>query len=224
MDYIRDNLDRVREELSLAAIKAGIPVPKLIAVSKNHPAEAVLAAAAAGQTVFGENRIQEASLKIPVCPATLEWHLLGHLQSNKAGKAAKLFSWIQSIDKESTAVKLSDRIEDPGKPVSILIEINTSGDAGKNGIHPDQAELLAHRIAALPSLHLKGLMTIGPLHGGEYENRRAFALLRSLRDKLQQQWPDCTELSMGMTGDFREAVLEGSTIVRIGTAIFGQRS
>lgn len=224
MNYIKENLDRIRNSINDIAGRAGLTPPQLIAVSKTHPAEAVKAAALAGQVHFGENRIQEALPKIEECKdISIEWHLIGHLQNNKTNKAAGSFAWIHSIDSLKTAERLSKRLVELGKYAHLLIEVNTSGDLSKNGISPEETVQLADKFADLPNVTLKGLMTIGPLGGSESDNRRSFSLLRNLRDDLLKSHTDCKELSMGMSNDYQEAILEGSTMLRIGSAIFGIR-
>ena len=226
MNTIRDHLESVRGQIAAAEAAAGRPAGsvRLLAVSKTFPAEDVAAAFACGQTCFGENRVQELASKVPALPETIEWHLIGSLQSNKAAKAAALASWIHSGDSEKLARKISAAADSLGKTVNILFEVN-SGEENKTGFRSDN-DLRASLEAALalPGIQVRGLMTMAPLGSDEAALHRVFAALRSRRDALEQAFGvRLPELSMGMSGDFREAIAEGATIVRIGTAIFGGR-
>lgn len=224
---ISDNLISVLEAIESARAKAGrTDRVTLVGVSKTHPAEAVRTAFSAGLTDFGENRIQEALPKIEEAAIPAVWHLVGHLQSNKAKKAALAFDWIHSIDSPETARLVARAAAEAGRSVRILLEVNTSGEESKHGVAPEKALSLAEELLPLEGqgLTIAGLMTIGPLGGNELANRKAFALLRRLRDRIQALLPGCQELSMGMSGDFPSAILEGSTMVRVGSAIFGART
>lgn len=221
---IQNNVEMIREKVEQACSRAGSGEVTLIAVSKTRSPEEVREAFRCGIRHFGENRIQEALPKIETAAVDAVWHLVGHLQSNKANKAAQAFDWVQSIDKPATAQKLGRYARELGRTLKVLIEVNTSGEASKNGIAPQGVEALAQALAAVGGLQPLGLMTIGPWGGTEAENRRAFALLRSIRDRLQQQFPGYQELSMGMSADFEQAILEGATMVRIGSALFGPRT
>lgn len=223
---IQQNITRILETIHKARTRAGRSDPiVLVGVSKTHPVSAVLEAYAAGLVNFGENRIQEALPKIAEASIPATWHLVGHLQSNKAKKAALAFDWVHSIDSLNTAQILARAAEEAGRVVRILIEVNTSGEASKHGVAPDAAAALADSLAPLDGhgIQISGLMTIGPLGGDQTANRRAFSLLRSLRDQIKITLPACCELSMGMSGDYESAILEGSTMVRVGSAIFGSR-
>jgi len=227
MNTIRDHLKTVREQIAAAEAASGRPADsvRLLAVSKTFPAEDVAEAFACGQTCFGENRVQELATKVPVLPETIEWHLIGSLQSNKAAKAAALASWIHSVDSEKLVRKISAAADALGKTVNILFEVN-SGEDNKTGFRSDD-ELRASLEAALalPGIKVCGLMTMAPLGAEKSELHRVFAALRTRRDALEQEFGvRLPELSMGMSGDFREAIAEGATIVRIGTAIFGGRT
>jgi pyridoxal phosphate enzyme (YggS family) len=202
----------------------------LVAVTKAFGAWTVVAAAAVGITVVGENRVQEARDKRPEAETALarepglshpSWHLVGHLQRNKVRVALDLFDWIESVDSLSLARELSQRLEAAGRTMPILIEVKTAPEETKRGIPPDQASEIVPEIAGLPGLDLRGLMTVAPLGAPA---RPAFRLLASLRAKLadQLQTP-LPHLSMGMSGDFEEAVEEGATLIRLGTALFGPR-
>ena len=227
MNTIRDHLASVREAIAAAEAAANRPAGsvRLLAVSKTFPAEDVAEALACGQTCFGENRVQELAAKVPVLPASVEWHLIGSLQSNKAAKAAALASWIHSVDSEKLVRKISAAAVALGKTVNILLEVN-SGEDSKTGFRSDDDLRVSLEAAlALPGLSVRGLMTMAPLGSTEPELHRVFASLRDTRDALAKEvGVALPELSMGMSGDFREAIAEGATIVRIGTAIFGGRT
>jgi pyridoxal phosphate enzyme (YggS family) len=221
-----ERLAAVRSRVAAAAGRAGRRAAdiRLMAVTKNFPRETVLAAAAAGLTLFGENRVQEAEEKFADIGVPHELHLIGHLQRNKARSAAGLFSWVQSIDKVDTAQALESRCAEKGLTMNVLLELNTSGEASKSGFH-SRADLLAALdiIRALPHLAVRGLMTVGPLSEDESRIRASFSSLRALFDEIRPGFPGFDTLSMGMSGDFESAIEEGSTLVRIGTALFGQR-
>ena len=222
-----ERLQDVLQRIHNAAAAAGRPDPALLAVSKLQPASAVAALAAAGQRAFGENYVQEAAAKRqaldPALDATLEWHLIGHLQSNKAALAAQVFDWVQSLDRPGLAEALS-RHRDPARaPLNVLIQVNVEGEAGKAGCAPAQVADLAARIAALPGLALRGLMAIPVPHEDPQARRPAFRAMAALFEALAARHPGVDTLSMGMSDDFPVAVAEGATLVRIGTALFGAR-
>lgn len=204
---------------------------RLMAVSKLHPAEAIAEAVAAGHTLFGENRVQEFESKrarlneLGVHGA--EVHLIGHLQSNKTAKAAALFDAIDSVDSLRIAERLNEAAADSGNPLPILIELKLSDEPTKTGLSPDSSELrdLLTRLPDLSRLTLCGLMTIAPLDENPETARACFRRLRAVRESLARDYPqlDFRELSMGMSGDFELAIEEGSTLIRIGTALFGSR-
>jgi len=217
---IASNLASVRRSIEQAAERAGRDTSgvNLVAVTKTFPVEAVLAAWEAGQTEFGENRVQEAAAKVPALAATgahPRWHLIGHLQTNKARDALSLFAIIHSVDSLHLAETLS-RHAAPGYPV--LIEINVAGEASKTGIATEAAEAAIETIRALPNLNVRGLMTIAPHVADPEDVRPVFRELATMARRFQ-----LPEVSMGMSSDFVIAIEEGATIVRIGTAIFGQR-
>ncbi len=198
----------------------------LMAVTKLHPWEAVAAAAAAGLTCFGENRVQEAVGKYR-SDSGIDVQLIGHLQRNKAKSAAALFTCVQSIDKLSTAEALDRAGEEQQRIVDILLEVNTSGEGSKSGyLNADALRADLDSILRLRSLRLRGLMTIAPFTNEEKLIRSSFARLKSLFEEMRGQVasPEFDTISMGMTNDFKIAIEEGSTMVRIGTAIFGERS
>jgi pyridoxal phosphate enzyme (YggS family) len=200
----------------------------LIAVSKGHSKEAIAAAIAAGQKDFGESTTQDALPKISqLAIPSIDWHFIGHLQTNKAKFIPGNFSWLHSLDNLDLARKLSRRAGEESATINILIEVNVSRDPKKYGLTPEALpdfieKLLKENLAALP---LRGLMTIGPHEAPEKDIRACFAGLRRLRDDCQQRFglKNFTELSMGMSGDYVEAIKEGATMVRVGTAIFGER-
>lgn len=221
---IAENLERIEQRISAACEKAGRDrgEVRLMAVSKRKPVEAVQEAAKAGQILFGENRVQEAQTKIPRCPPTLEWHLIGHLQSNKTKLAASgLFRMIHSVDSEKLIRRLD---EQSALPLPILIQVNVSGEGSKDGCAPEEAAELINIANACSRVEVHGLMTIPPFTPDPEKARSHFAALRELRDRLQEQTgTPLPELSMGMSHDFEIAIEEGSTFVRVGTDIFGRR-
>jgi pyridoxal phosphate enzyme (YggS family) len=222
---ISGNLEAVEARIAAACEKSGRRRSdvKLIAVSKTKPVEAVLEAAGAGQILFGENRVQEAQNKIPLCPGNLQWHLIGHLQSNKARIAASgLFRMIHSVDSERL-IRLLD--EYAAVPLPVLIQVNVSGEGSKEGCSPQDAAALIEAANQCGKVEVHGLMTIPPFTLDPEKARCHFYNLRKLRDRLQQETgTPLPELSMGMSHDFEIAIEEGSTFVRIGTDIFGGRT
>jgi pyridoxal phosphate enzyme (YggS family) len=248
MESIATRIDVVRERISAAAKRAGRSPEeiRLVAVSKTHPPELVAQACAAGLRDFGENRVQEAEPKIAaleVDRAAITWHLIGHLQSNKAKRAAALFDIVHSVDSLSLAEALargvSARIPNSQPstptPLPILLQVNVSGEASKDGFdlagwedRPDRLDRFfaaAERLLALPQLRVGGLMTIAPWSDDPAAARPSFRSAQRLRDALTRRFPaaDWSALSMGMTDDFEVAIEEGATIVRVGRAIFGER-
>lgn len=207
-----------------AARAAGRPAARLLAVSKTQPAEAVAALAAEGQQAFGENYVQEAAAKIAqLQSAGLEWHLIGHLQSNKAEQAARLFDWVQTVDRPKLVTALARHRPAERGPLDVLIQVNIDDEQSKHGCAPADIAALAAQIGAEPPLRLRGLMAI-PAPFPERERRQAaFLRMRGLFDDLAQRWPSVDTLSMGMSGDFADAIAAGATMVRIGTALFGAR-
>lgn len=217
-------LKQVLQTLDNAAKAANRPVPRLLAVSKTKPAEAVQALAAAGQRAFGENYVQEAVAKIQALAGLgLEWHFIGHLQSNKCREVAENFDWLQSLDRESLIAPLDRYRSGRAQALQVLIQVNPDGEAGKSGCRPEQIDALAAAIARAPNLRLRGLMAIPEPHP-DLEHRRAiFRQLHDWFEALRATYPQVDTLSMGMSEDFALAVEEGSTMVRIGTALFGKR-
>ena len=224
---IAGNLERVRTELVQACQRAGRApdAVRLMAVSKTHPAIALREAYAAGQRLFGENRVQEMQGKAPELTdlPDLELHLIGPLQNNKTGKAAELFHGIDTIDAAKTAARLNAAAAALGRVLPVLIEVKLSPEETKHGLAPDELPALLESIAALPHLRAAGLMTVPPISEDPERARPCFRHLRELRDAHVARYPTLTELSMGMSSDFAVAVEEGSTTVRVGTAIFGRR-
>lgn len=228
---IAANLERLRATLADAAHRAGRHPEdvKLIAVSKTQPAEAVAAAIGAGQRVFGESTVQDALTKIPrFAGQALEWHFIGHLQSNKARFIPGNFAWVHSLGSVKLAQRLARLAQEQNTMINTLIEVNITRDPAKHGVAPDDVMSLLDALlkANLTGIRLRGLMAIGPHPANEFERRASFAALRQLRGDCAQRFtlPGFSELSMGMSGDFVEAILEGSTMVRVGTAIFGERN
>lgn len=223
---IAANVARIQEAMAAAAIKAGRNPEDvaLMAVTKMRTAEEVRGVIAAGINLLGENRVQEAEPKIgQLADISAQWHLIGHLQRNKAARALRLFDAIQSVDSERLVAELDRRAQEMGKMVSIYLEVNTGGEETKTGASWDEFEALAESALKAPSLRVVGLMTVGPLAGGA-DGAKAFQSLREGLEKYRPLLgPDCTQLSMGMTDDFEIAIAEGSTLVRIGRALFGPR-
>lgn len=218
-EEIRTSLARVEERIAAACKRAGRNREDvtLVAVTKTFPAADVDAVIAAGATDVGENKVQESRDKKPLVHAAARWHLIGHLQSNKAKDAVRLFDVIQTVDSFALAERIARLAESEGKRQEVLLQVNVGGEEQKSGVASGEARELAESIAALPSLQLTGLMTIPPV-GEADEMRPYFRALRQLRDTLGLE-----QLSMGMTDDFEVAVEEGATIVRVGRAIFGAR-
>ncbi len=228
---IARRLAALRANIAYAANQAGRKADevKLVAVSKTQPPAAVAAALAAGQRVFGENTVQDALTKIPqFAGQNLEWHFIGHLQSNKVKFIPGNFSWVHSLDSLRLAERLSRSAQEKSVVVQTLLEVNISRDPAKHGVMPEAAEALLDEIlaASLPGISLRGFMAIGPQSVEIPALRAAFSALRVLRERCQQRYSldRFTELSMGMSGDYVEAILEGATLVRLGTAIFGDRA
>ena len=224
MGIIADNLKRVQETIEETLNKTGRKDSvTLIAVTKTVDPERINEAIEAGVKIIGENRVQEARDKFDKIKKGVTWHLIGHLQRNKVKHALPIFSMIQSIDKVETVREIERRAQ---KPVDILIEINSSGEESKYGVHPDQVFKLVDEILEYKMINIKGIMTVGPLTTDEKEIRKAFSLTRKKFDKIKDRYKglDIIYLSMGMSGDYPIAIEEGSNMVRVGTAIFGPRN
>jgi pyridoxal phosphate enzyme (YggS family) len=225
--YIQAQLNEIRAEIAQAAASCGRAPDqiKLVAVSKTFSTEDILNAYACGQRRFGENKVQELELKAASLPPDIEWHLLGHLQSNKAVKAVQYATFIHSVDSVKLIQRLDRLAGEAGKKPKILLEVNISGESTKFGASAESDILaLAEAAVKAPNLELAGLMTMAPYEAASPELRRIFSVLRQLRDRIEGQLNiRMPELSMGMSGDFPAAIAEGATFVRIGTAIFGKR-
>jgi PLP dependent protein len=228
MSDLAHNLDSVHRRIERAAQSAARDAASiaLLAVSKTFPADAVRLAHAAGQRTFGENYVQESIAKIEALAdlrSALEWHFIGPLQSNKTKLVAQHFDWVHSVDRPKIAERLAEQRPDSLPPLNVCVQVNISGEASKSGIEPADVPALARAIAALPKLRLRGLMSI-PEPAGDLDAQRApHRALRELFDRLRADGLDIDTLSMGMSADLEAAVLEGATIVRVGTAIFGAR-
>ena len=226
---MRDRLERVRERIQKAADAGHRPVDaiRLIAVSKTVPAGVVEEAVAAGVTDLGENYIQEAREKINSLAALpVNWHFIGHLQSNKAKYAVRLFDLIHSVDSLKLANELDKYAKKIGKIQSVLIQVNIAKEDTKAGVYVENTRQLLRDLSRLENISIRGLMTMPPYFNAPEKVRPFFAALRELRDRINAEaMPNVSldELSMGMTGDFEAAIEEGATMVRIGTAIFGER-
>jgi len=227
MFSIAENLEHVREQIAQAAAKAARAANEieLVAITKTHPAEKVREAIEAGQTLFGESRVQEARAKIPELPSSLRWHFVGHLQKNKIRHALPLFELFHSVDSLALAQEMNRIAGEEGLHPRVLLEVNVAGEGSKFGFAPDKLHKQMESLLALPRLSIEGLMTIPPLAEEAEASRRFFLQLRELRDALEREFGlKLSQLSMGMTNDFPIAVEEGATLVRVGTAIFGERS
>jgi len=227
MNSIAENLERVRKQMAHAAANAGRAVDEieLVAITKTHLAEKVREAIEAGQTLFGESRVQEARTKIPELPSNIRWHFVGHLQKNKIRHALPLFELFHGVDSLALAEEMNRIATDEGMHPRVLLEVNVAGEGSKFGFSTDKLREQMEELLALQRLSILGLMTIPPLADKTEASRRYFVQLRELRDRLQTEFHvDLPQLSMGMTQDFPIAVAEGATLVRVGTAIFGERS
>lgn len=227
MTTISTNLQAVRARIAAAAQLAGRAVEdiRLLAVSKTFPPERIREAALAGQIAFGENYLQESLGKIAaLADLGLEWHFIGPLQSNKTRPVAEHFSWVHGIERLKIAERLSAARGAARPPLQVCIQVNVSGEASKSGVSPGETAALAHAVAGLPNLRLRGLMAIPEPTDDMPLARQRFAMLRELREVLNKAEMALDTLSMGMSHDLEAAILEGATIVRVGTAIFGERT
>jgi hypothetical protein len=228
MDALAERIEEVRQRIAQALHRAGREGQgvRLIAVTKMVPAERIREAVACGLTDFGENHVQEAERKIPLLPKGLCWHFIGHLQTNKARRALSLFDWIHSVDSIRLAEKLNRLAAEARRTIPVLIQVALGGEQTKHGVAPDNLVAMAEALASLSHLEVRGLMTIPPLFPDPEQVRPFFrhlaVLCRHLNDRRVFARP-LTELSMGMSHDFEVAVEEGATMVRIGTALFGER-
>ena len=226
MASIAENLERVREQIAQAAAKAGRTANEieLVAITKTHPPEQVREAVEAGHTLFGESRVQEARAKIPELPSNLRWHFVGHLQKNKIRHALALFDLFHGVDSLALAQEMDRIAAEEGKQPRVLLEVNVAGEGSKFGFKAETLRAEVGFALALPRLSIEGFMCIPPLAEEGEASRKFFVQLRELRDSLEKEFDvKFPHLSMGMTQDFPVAVEEGATLVRVGTAIFGQR-
>jgi len=220
---IAERIEAVRLQIADACLRSGRSAEEvtIVAVTKGFPPEAAREGFAAGLSHFGENRVQEAQGKIPLLAGLAPrptWHMVGHLQTNKVKTALSLFDIIQSVDSLHLAQEISRRAPESVR-VPVLLEVNVAGEAAKYGFSPDELPAAAEQVRSLPGLEVRGLMTVAPMAGDPQDVRPVFRRLRSLAESL-----DLRDLSMGMSDDFQVAVEEGATIVRVGRAIFGERS
>ena len=228
MATIANNLQLVRSRINAACSRLGRSTDsiRLLAVSKTFPAEAVREAFDAGQRCFGENYVQEAIDKIQVLDTLrgeIEWHLIGPLQSNKTRVVAEHFDWVQTVDRLKIAQRLSEQRPDHLPPLQVVVQVNTSGEDTKSGVAPPEALTLAQQVAALPRLTLRGVMALPAPTPDPQAQAAALAQVRVVFDQLKAAGLPIDTLSMGMSGDLEAAVEQGSTMVRVGTAIFGHR-
>ncbi|TKS53413.1 YggS family pyridoxal phosphate-dependent enzyme [Luteimonas yindakuii] len=227
--HLELRLRSVADRIVNAARRAGRPPPRLLAVSKTRDAAEVAALAALRGALgeahpgFGENYVREAEAKIEALgDAGFEWHLIGHLQSNKARQAAARFDWVQTVDRRKLVGALAQWRE-PARPLDVLVQVNVDDEASKHGCDPDSIPALAEAIAREPALRLRGLMAIPTPHDDPERRRPAFARMKVLFDVLAADYPSVDTLSMGMSDDLEQAIAEGATLVRVGTALFGPR-
>ncbi|HSY43859.1 MAG TPA: YggS family pyridoxal phosphate-dependent enzyme [Candidatus Acidoferrum sp.] len=221
-----ENLHSIQQRISAACARAGREAASvaLMAVSKTHPPETIRAAVEAGQLLFGENKIQEARAKIPLCPGRARWQFIGHLQSNKVRDAVELFEMIQGVDSLAITQEISKRAVQAGKTMPILLEVNVAGEGSKFGYRPEQLLAELDQLNSLPKVEIHGLMAIPPYTPVPEKTRPYFQRLRELKTECEKALGvPLPQLSMGMSGDFEVAVEEGATMVRIGTALFGER-
>ncbi len=231
MDFtaLSANLRRTEEEIAGVQAREGVAADvRIVAVTKRHPLELIEAAAAVGLNDIGENRVQEALSKQDNAPdLNVNWHLIGHLQSNKAKYVPGRFSMVHSVDSVRVAEALAraaERRSEADVPLDVLVQVNVGKETQKSGCEPETAGEIASYVAKAPNLAVRGLMTMAPFVDDEGEQRRVFAALRLLRDELEKEGLNLPELSMGMSNDFRAAVAEGATILRLGTVLFGERA
>lgn len=230
MSSIQQNIEQVTNQIHSAELKCGRQQGsvQLLAVSKTKPVTAIADALAAGQKAFGENYVQEGVEKVQYFSehyndSGIEWHFIGPIQSNKTRPVAENFAWVHSVDRKKIAQRLNDQRPASQPSLNVLIQVNTSGEASKSGTNDEEVFALAELISALPNLTLRGLMSI-PANVSDYQSQlAAFNQLSQLQQKLAAKYPQIDTLSMGMSGDMQAAVEAGSTMVRIGTAIFGAR-
>ena len=225
MASIASNLHLVREKVSQAALKVGRDPGdiQIIAVTKTVDIPQMEEAIAAGITAIGENRVQEVTRKYPLLKDKVDWHLIGHLQTNKVKEVTKYADCIQSVDRLELAEKLQKRLEFEDRTIDVFIQVNTSYEASKFGVSPENALIFAQQVKQLDRLNIKGLMTIGLFSAETEKVRKCFQLLKNIQIRMLDKDLPVYDLSMGMSNDLETAIEEGSTIIRIGTAIFGKR-
>ena len=224
---LAENLEKIQQRICAACERRGRDPRSvsLLAVTKSQPPEVVAAAAQLGLSLFGENKVQEAKAKIPLCPGKLHWHFIGHLQSNKCRDAVELFEMIQSVDSLSLAREIAKRAEQAAKTIPVLVEVNVAGEASKFGYQPERLLAELKEIDALPRIGIHGLMTVPPWSDEPEKVRPYFQRLRELKERAEQVLgTPLPHLSMGMSSDFEVAIEEGATVVRIGTALLGPRT
>jgi len=224
---IAENLELVKARIAQAAAKSKRSADdiELVAVTKTHSAERVGETIDAGHLCFGESKVQEARAKIPLLPSNLRWHFIGHLQRNKVRQALPLFELIHSVDSLELAQAIDRIAHDDGLHPRVLLEVNLAGEASKFGFQPDKLRQEMESLLALPRLSIEGLMCIAPLGPEAETSRRYFVTLRELRNSFENEFElKLPHLSMGMTNDYTVAIEEGATLIRVGTAIFGERS
>ena len=223
---LADNLTLIQQRIRAACDRAGRSVDSvtLLAVSKTHPADTIKAATDLGLSLFGENKVQEAKAKIPNSPGKARWHFIGHLQSNKCRDAVELFSMIQCVDSLAIAQEINKRADQAAKTMPVLLEINVAGEASKFGYKPEQMLAELKELNALSRLEVHGLMAIPPFSPVPEKSRPYFKALRELKRRAEDViGAPLPVLSMGMSDDFEVAIEEGSTMIRVGTALFGAR-
>jgi pyridoxal phosphate enzyme (YggS family) len=223
---LAENLNLIRQRIAAACSRCDREPNSvtLLAVAKTHPPETIRAAAELGLHVFGENKVQEAKAKIPLCPGKLRWHFIGHLQSNKVRDAVHFFEMIESVDSLPLAQEINKRAAESAKTMPVLLEVNLAGEASKFGYKPEQLLAELKEINALPRIEIHGLMTVPPWSPEPEDSRPFFRQLRELKSQCEQiLGAPLPHLSMGMSGDFEVAIEEGASIVRLGTALFGSR-
>jgi pyridoxal phosphate enzyme (YggS family) len=226
MNSVQKNLSEIYARIESAATRCGRKASEiqLVAVSKTHPPELIREAFEAGQQAFGESRVQDALPKLDALPAGIEWHFIGHLQTNKIRKVVSRFALFHGVDNENLAAQINRIAGELGVTANVLLEVNVSGEESKFGFAPENLPAALENLAPLPFLRIRGLMTMAPYSDNPDEARPFFAKLRELRNRLASQTGlPLSELSMGMSGDFEQGIAEGATIVRVGSAIFGSR-
>ncbi|MFO1514988.1 MAG: YggS family pyridoxal phosphate-dependent enzyme [Verrucomicrobiota bacterium] len=223
---LTDNLAEIQQRIRAACERADREPNSitLLAVTKTHPPEVIQSAVEAGLTFFGENKIQEAKAKIPLCPGRARWHFIGHLQSNKCRDAVELFEMIESVDSLAIAQEINKRAAQAAKTMPVLLEVNVAGEASKFGYKPEKMLAELKELNQLPRLEIHGLMAVPPWSPSAESSRPHFQRLRELKAQAESELgAPLPHLSMGMSGDFEVAIEEGATIIRVGTALFGER-